>query len=82
MQNWDKLRISKAVVSPNDKFSVGLWDWKASRGGKQRMMGEILVKDLRGQHAGRGMSQDVQVTGRDGMSQEEGESSSEEALTK
>lgn len=42
----------------------------------------MLVKELRGQHAGWDMSQDVQVTGRDGMSQEEGESPSEEALTK
>lgn len=45
------------------------------------MIGEILVKELRGQHARWDMSQDVQVTGKDDMSQEEAETSSEEALS-
>lgn len=41
------------------------------------MIREMLVKELKGQHAGRDMSQD----GRDGMSQEEGVSSSGEAVS-
>lgn len=42
------------------------------RGRRGKNIGEILVKELRGQHVGWDMYQDVQVNGKDGMSSEEG----------
>lgn len=45
------------------------------------MTGEILVKELRGQHVGWDMHQDVKISRKDGMSQGEGEGSSEEAFS-
>lgn len=45
------------------------------------MIGEILVKELRGQYVGWDMYQDVKIFRKDGMSQGEGEGSSEEVFS-
>lgn len=49
-------------------WTVGVEGWKER---VERMIGEILVKELRGQHVGT-CTKDVNVTGKDGMSWDKG----------